>query len=381
LRLCRPRPRENNGVIQGRVTGRGTNEGIGEVQITLQGPTRTFDRSALNGLYAPRADLTREMRDQIARLIDTAPPDIAPEVVANAAARMEAQLLGLPAPAAIPASSNTVRQSTPAASPVTAMTEADGTFSFKKLAPGRYTIRALRDGYYAFTRVNSSNVSGTATESVTVEADETTPPVTMAFVQGGVIAGTLHDPNGKILPNLNITAYQIAYRTDGRAQLQSGKSTTTDDRGDYRLFHLPPGDYLVAVNPRRPGPTPSSQDVFAGTFYPGVSDPRAALPVTVTDGGEMESIDIAIRADAKANRRQNAALYKTTTSNAAGAFTLNGVAPGEYKAFAIEEHAANAWLNADFLRDYEPRGMNITVTAGAPTAADLTLIVRGQSPR
>ena len=75
-------------------------------------------------------------------------------------------------------------------------------------------------------------------------------------VAGGVFSGTVRDPDGKTLPNVGVMAYQITYREDGRRQLlvtcptpcRSGaliKSTTTDDRGNYRLFHMPPGDYLI----------------------------------------------------------------------------------------------------------------------------------------
>jgi hypothetical protein len=46
--------------------------------------------------------------------------------------------------------------------------------------------------------------------------------------------------------------------------------------------------------------------------------------------------------------------------DADGRFTMNGVAPGDYKVFAWES-ARRRLPNADFIRKYENRGVAITV--------------------
>ena len=172
-----------DGVIRGKVTHPGTADGIAEVQVLLQGPLSTFEGAWLNGLYTPKADLTPEMRDQISRLIDSAPTGSAPEVVANAAARMEAQLLGLPVRAAIPTPAHADGQPAQAAPPhVTAITGDDGTFSFKNLAPGRYTVRAQRDGYFGLPPMGSAAAAAptSVTANATVVADQSTPDVALS---------------------------------------------------------------------------------------------------------------------------------------------------------------------------------------------------------
>jgi hypothetical protein len=50
---------------------------------------------------------------------------------------------------------------------------------------------------------------------------------------------------------------------------------------------------------------------------------------------------------------------------ASGNFTINGVAPGDYKLFAWEYVAANAWMNAEYLAPFENRGQAISVGGGA----------------
>ena len=72
--------------------------------------------------------------------------------------------------------------------------------------------------------------------------------------------------------------------------------------------------------------------------------------------------------------RQNMALYKIGGTNATGRFTINGVAPGDYKLFAWESAPNGAYQNADFIKKYETRGVPITVLPNAPTEAQVPLI-------
>src|SRR5688572_4122048 len=88
-------PPVNNGIIEGKVTRAVSSEGIPDVQVTLIGPTPVAPAVSTTGPYTPSASLTPAMREQINNLINSAPPGISPDVVANAAARMESQLLGL----------------------------------------------------------------------------------------------------------------------------------------------------------------------------------------------------------------------------------------------------------------------------------------------
>jgi len=115
----------NVGVIAGRVLSPKSLDGIPDVQITLVGPSPVASLSALGALYEPSPALTPAMRDQIDNLINAAPPTVALEAVANAAIRMEAQLLGLPIP--------TLQNPAPAPpSQAGATTDREGAFVFRK---------------------------------------------------------------------------------------------------------------------------------------------------------------------------------------------------------------------------------------------------------
>jgi hypothetical protein len=75
------------------------------------------------------------------------------------------------------------------------------------------------------------------------------------------------------------------------------------------------------------------------------------------------------------SRRQNSALYKTaTTTNATGSFRMRAIPPGVYKLFAWESVPAGAYQNADFMKQYEERGVSISISGSATASPSVTLI-------
>jgi hypothetical protein len=80
-------------------------------------------------------------------------------------------------------------------------------------------------------------------------------------------------------------------------------------------------------------------------------------------------------------RRQNATLYKSTCSDAAGEFAITGVAPGDYTVFAWDRVPSGAYQNAAFLSTYESRGLGVHVTAGAALTVSPMAILFGQGSK
>ena len=79
--------------------------------------------------------------------------------------------------------------------------------------------------------------------------------------------------------------------------------------------------------------------------------------------------------------RGQARLYKTTTPDQYGHFTLRGIAPGDYKLFAWEDIEAGAYQDADFLRPYEERGETLRVVEADHHSARQKLISSDVTPR
>jgi len=68
-------------------------------------------------------------------------------------------------------------------------------------------------------------------------------------------------------------------------------------------------------------------------------------------------------------------MYKTTSTDADGRFTIKGLPPGDYKLFALEGFEKDAWLDPDFFKPYENRGRAIKVGEGKLFTIDTPLTV------
>jgi len=137
---------------------------------------------------------------------------------------------------------------------------------------------------------------------------------------------------------------------------------STDDRGIYRLYGLPPGRYLVSVGDDAGGMgTVRGAGYYPRTYSPDTTDASKAAIVEISEGGEAKNIDInvGLRAhtytvsgrivDADSNQplagveysfgtlRQDqnqtyfSGVYSPgTPTNANGEFRIEGVEPGRY---------------------------------------------------
>ena len=263
------------GVVQGRVTRFGGNEGLSAVQITLEGAVNPEAmKTVLNAAAGAGITVTPPQGATAAEVVQL--------LSSTAAAR------GLPV--GQPAIQNIVNNAVGAQNWPTVMSDGDGRFTFSQVKPGRYTVRATRDGFFG------KPVAGVypATEAINmiVVAGET-QQVSLAMVQGAIIGGRVYDQTGAAVSNMTVQAYSVAYQT-GFSLLQTSVTKTTDDRGEYRLFWLPPGDYYVGATTRAAAPFVGGQP-GARTFYPNVTRLSEAQPITIRGGEDFRGMDIALR--------------------------------------------------------------------------------------
>jgi hypothetical protein len=83
--------------------------------------------------------------------------------------------------------------------------------------------------------------------------------------------------------------FERGYESNGEAQLQftPASRALTDDRGEYEVAGLRPGEYFVRVDGGRP--------VIPTVFYPGVMAADQAVPVSVPAGASIGGVDIKLR--------------------------------------------------------------------------------------
>ena len=166
-----------------------------------------------------------------------------------------------------------------------ARSDAQGRFVFENLQPGDYSVLASREGYFSYPR--GLPLPGPATP-LPIQPGQT-QQIVIKLVQGAAIAGRITDSGGRPLQGVQVSAAKLQY-DEGRPAFSVGSlPTPTNDRGEYRLFWLPPGDYYIRAE------YPSGQNNLARkSYYPGTLDSAAAIPLTVRGGESMDGMNFSI---------------------------------------------------------------------------------------
>lgn len=135
---------------------------------------------------------------------------------------------------------------TSGSSAVTVTTASDGRFLFENLKPGTYSLKATLGGYapaeYGQRGPNSRGMT------ITLKPGQKMQAVSLTMTPGGTITGRIVDANGDPLSRALVQAQKLVYQETGRS-LVTVQAVPTDDKGEYRLFWLPPGKYFISALP------------------------------------------------------------------------------------------------------------------------------------
>lgn len=206
------------------------------------------------------------------------------------------------------------------------LTDNKGRFGLSELPTGRFTVTAEKAGYppvsYGASRPNRAGAG------VFLKDGQHVTDVALTLAHGVVLTGTVYDELGAPKPGVPIMAWTVRTSLSGERTLDYGGgplTVVTDDRGVYRTFGLPPGDYTVGTTWYYSGepytvhlPTPAEfQTAFpppnqqphpsngsgAGVaeaprynylpvFTPGVTDPLTADTYTLKAGDVRTGVDL-----------------------------------------------------------------------------------------
>lgn len=178
-----------------------------------------------------------------------------------------------------------------------ASTDDDGRYVFEDLPAGKYHL-VVRKGSY----VPSGYGQGDPYEAprlLELAPGQKLPNIDVGLQRGGVIAGRITDEIGEPVPNIGVRVLRM-YRMEGRRRLVpggSGFSSTTDDRGYYRVFGLSPGEYYVSASGLDSGGPGMHMDDVEGpvrTYFPGTPVIDEAQRVEVGPGQEVLSVNFAL---------------------------------------------------------------------------------------
>jgi hypothetical protein len=128
-----------------------------------------------------------------------------------------------------------------------ATTDDQGRFSFTDLPAGQFTLTASKAGFV--TVVYGQKKPNRPGTPVQIVDGQNIQNLTMRIPRGGVITGRVLDEVGDPTTGTQVRVMRYDMRSGVKQLVQAG-SDQTDDRGMYRVYGLPPGDYVVASVPR-----------------------------------------------------------------------------------------------------------------------------------
>ena len=300
-----------------------------------------------------------------------------------------------------------------AGSDQTVFTDIEGRYEVGELKPDSYRVTASKGGFltvdYGQKRIFER---GTV---VFVGDDQIFDSINITLVSAGAIAGRITDQNGDPLEGVSVQALQSKF-SGGRRRLlpvTDGEPLTTDDTGRYRLFGIPPGQYIVVASPR---PLPlllpgKNHPGYIPTYYPGTPAPPEAQAVTVDLAQTSSGVDFVLVSARSAiisgsafdstNRPLAGTVALTTTDrwgglsiavqarvNPDGSFQLVRVPPGDYVLQAIGPRPPDQRGEGEFAATFlsvsgqDLNGLEMRTSAGSRAAGHVVLEgdARGANP-
>jgi hypothetical protein len=195
-----------------------------------------------------------------------------------------------------------------------ALTDADGRYTIPDLPSGRYNVNVSKAGFVTVSY--GQRRPGRTGTPLSLRDGQQIKDVNFMLPRGSVIAGRVVDEDGEPVIGANVVAMRCQY-LEGQQRLTPAGAGQTDDRGQYRMFALMPGNYYVSATARMPGarggaryvtvPNVGSRMIvfdevagdgaldYAPTYYPGVSNVSDALIVPVNLCQEVTSVDIQLQ--------------------------------------------------------------------------------------
>jgi protocatechuate 3,4-dioxygenase beta subunit len=272
-----------------------------------------------------------------------------------------------------------------------AATDSMGHFELKNLDPGQYRLSVQRNGYVR--QEYGQTKPGGASSFLTLSPGQKVSDITIRLIPAAVITGHVYDEDGEPVQGAQVSALRYAFR-NGQRELAHAGEARTNDLGEFRIYDLAPGQYVVEADKQpRFLAALKAEPGYVPIYYPGVPDAARAAPIAVGAGEEFSSADITLQTTHTVTLRghvisgirrgpaSHVHIYLvsqgTTTSGShvtsqsfvndpQGVFELHNVAPGAYflYAFLYEEGRGEFARQPIEAADADLDGITLTVAPG-----------------
>ncbi len=249
--------------------------------------------------------------------------------------------------------------------------------SFTGLTDGRFELRGFDPGTYAL-RVSAAGFAPTISDTFTVIADQTTPPLTIRLQKGGKIEGRVVDAAGAPVAGARVATHDTNFSNsqadrifqDLLAPTVTEKNTSSNVEGYFTLDQLAAGAYLIEVS------HPRYTTEMVTNLNLGEGQSLKAGNIALSAGG---SVSGTVRdASGQPVVRGIVQLINATTPNfsydtrtdAQGRYDLQHIKPGNYRLTATRAATGDAF---EGIIDQKTSDVSITVTEGLVVKRDLTV--------
>lgn len=181
-------------------------------------------------------------------------------------------------------------------------TDAAGRFSLSDIEPGKYQIWVRRPAYESPNRqCNSDKIQDG--DALTLVSGQKVSDLKFQLLAPAVVTGTVFDPSGDPVIGAEIQAVGLQSFRGERKITSAAGTARTDDRGQFRIFHLVPGRYFLRVKDafyfrERSGETEDQTakgvNGFLPIYYPDTTDMSQATLVELRPGEELTGVDFTI---------------------------------------------------------------------------------------
>jgi hypothetical protein len=319
-----------------------------------------------------------------------------------------------------------------------ALTDDAGAFDFTELPAGRYTVTVQKSGFVSLSYGQRRPLQ--AGTPLQLNDGQQLRNVDFQLPRGSVIGGRVLDEDGEAMPGVTVRVMRYQY-LQGDRRLAPAGTAQTDDKGQYRVWGLMPGDYYINAIARggfggpfggrggfpggrggggggafagvaagaAAGAASEPDNVnYAPTFYPGVPTLNDAKPVTLglsqelvdlnfsmqlvpmarltgrvtnPDGSPATSGQVNLMLDAGGRGNQIGANFGGRIQWD-GAFTINSVPPGRYllRARGDDTEVPQFATLPLTVNGSDVTDVTVVLTSGATLSGTVTFPSAGTSP-
>ncbi|MBX9604556.1 MAG: carboxypeptidase regulatory-like domain-containing protein [Bryobacteraceae bacterium] len=183
---------------------------------------------------------------------------------------------------------------------VGALTDDRGRFEIVDIPPGSYSLIVERDGFLgsSLARLDGYRMP----RFFRLNGGDRLENLQVRLRPWSVIAGRVRHDDAEPAVATSVLLYQQTRRR-GRSAYRVAATIRTNDRGEYRVYGLAPGAYLMAARYDREGAferlvdsaSAAGSESYGVTFYPSASLISEAMPIDVGVGQELLGVDVYLK--------------------------------------------------------------------------------------